>query len=108
MLGRKAEDIIVRRYSGVLGGANQALSSLGDNFENREWYRLPPKSFAQRDLLGRELFFGSKPLNFGEGYGTGFGPSYFGNFGNAYGTGESRSYFGNYGIGYGVGESRKY
>jgi len=81
---------------------------IGADVPYRPWYHLPPPTFAQRDLLGSELFFGSRPLNFGQAYGTGFGPSYFGNFGNGYGTGESRSYFGNYGIGYGLGESRKY
>jgi len=83
-------------------------SDLGTSGTTREWFRLPPRTFYQRDLLGSAGFYGSTPLNYGQGYGTGFGPNYFGNFGNGYGTGESRSYFGNYGIGYGVGASRKY
>ena len=56
----------------------------------------------------RESFYGSSPTNFGQLYGTGYGPNFFGNFGNAYGVGESRNYFGNYGVGYGLGESRKF
>lgn len=69
----------------------------------------PPSSFAtQNNAFIRESFYGSSPMNFGQLYGTGYGPNFFGNFGNAYGVGESRNYFGNYGVGYGLGESRKY
>jgi len=69
----------------------------------------PPSSIAtMNNVFIRESFYGSSPRNFGQLYGTGYSPNFFGNFGNAYGVGESRNYFGNYGIGYGLGESRKY
>jgi hypothetical protein len=68
-----------------------------------------PGSVARlTNVFIRESFYGSSPTNFGQLYGTGYGPNFFGNFGNAYGGGESRNYFGNYGVGYGLGESRKY
>ena len=74
-----------------------------------ERYAYPPSPFALRtNNLLREEFFGSRPLNIGQGYGTGYTPNFFGNFGIGYGVGESRNYFGNPGIGYGLGESRKY
>lgn len=69
----------------------------------------PPSPYAEmNNPFIRESFYGSSPRNFGQLYGTGYTPNFFGNFGNGYGIGESRNYFGNYGIGYGFGESRKY
>ncbi len=68
----------------------------------------PGPTARMTNIFIRESFYGSSPTNFGQIYGTGYGPNFFGNFGNAYGVGESRNYFGNYGIGYGLGESRKY
>lgn len=92
----------------LLGSSDRANGHPETSAELGSWYRLPPRTFRQQDGLGSQSFFGSRPLNYGQMYGTEFGPSYFGNFGNAYGAGESRSYFGNYGIGYGFGEGRKF
>jgi hypothetical protein len=49
-----------------------------------------------------------RAYTYGQHYGTGYSPNYFGAFGQGYGIGYSRSYFGNPGQQYGTGFSPKY
>jgi hypothetical protein len=50
----------------------------------------------------------SAPKTFGQHYGTGFTPNYFGAFGQGYGIGYGHNYFGNPGQLYGTGYGPKY
>lgn len=50
----------------------------------------------------------TRPKTYGQGYGTGYTPNYFGATGNGYGLNYSHSYFGNPGQLYGTGYGPKY
>lgn len=50
----------------------------------------------------------SRPKTFGQHYGTGYTPNYFGAFGQGYGIGYGHNYFGNPGQQYGTGYGPKY
>ena len=49
-----------------------------------------------------------RAYTYGQGYGTGYSPNYFGVFGQGYGIGYGKNYFGNPGQQYGTGYSPKY